>query len=198
MWNSTLTFAARGVTFRGSSCGFTIRGCIKGTMMYLSWLSVNWTFRSSTLATRTRVLFLALCLLLMTLCASSCREPQDHEIGYNLPDPTKTGIDPLVGSYRFSNKGCFAVVRDSGGHYFVQFASDCHAYAKIPVVQGAFKYEKGRVFEPGTPYKGYDCPTDAFGISGSFASRNQATGVIKYAYDCEITGGGAFTALHVN
>jgi hypothetical protein len=130
------------------------------------------------------VLLTSICLVaLLSSCGS-----EDGGGSWDLPKPSETGIDPLPGSYSFSQKGCFKVIQDTASSKkFVVFASDCFRSDQIEINRGAFRNTWGQI-------DGTHCPTDAYGISGSFVTPTRAEGTIKYGFDCEVTSEAAFTA----
>jgi hypothetical protein len=106
-----------------------------------------------------------------------------------MPEPSQTGIDPVVGDdYSFSQSGCFSVFQyPNSGKKVVRFARDCERYDVIPIVEGGFWHEWGDI-------DGRHCPTDAYAISGSFFTATRAQGTIKYGFDCHVTGETSFVA----
>jgi hypothetical protein len=117
----------------------------------------------------------------------SCYDDDDDS--WNMPEPSQTGIDPVVGDdYSFSQSGCFSVYQyPNSGKKVVRFARDCERYDVIPIVEGGFWNEWGDI-------DGRHCPTDAYAISGSFVTETRAEGTIKYGFGCDITGEASFVA----
>lgn len=112
---------------------------------------------------------------------------EDREGKWDMPTPVITGVDPLVGTYSFSPRGCFEVIAESGKKYVI-FASECWKSDKITVSEGTFYNEWGAI-------GGTHCPTDGYAISGSFNSATTAVGTIKYASDCKILSTESFEAI---
>lgn len=108
--------------------------------------------------------------------------------GWDLPEPERTGIEPLPGDYTFNQRGCFSVRADDGRKVVV-FGADCFRFDEIKIEEGGFRHEHGEI-------DGTHCPTDSYGISGTFKTETRAEGVIKYAFDCEITEEARFIAEH--
>ena len=96
--------------------------------------------------------------------------------GWNLPVPEKSNIKPKPGVYDLGSAGCFEVA--AGGETLL-FSADCYRTDEISIVNGAFTHAWGEIL-------GLHCPTDSYGISGTFVSETHAEGTIKYASDCRI------------
>jgi hypothetical protein len=127
-------------------------------------------------------------LMCITGVMSGCGNTDE---GWDIPEPATTGIEAQSGSYTFNQPGCFSVIKDVGsGQSYVYFSRDCYRYDAITINQGAFFHIHGEI-------GGTDCPTDAYAISGLFISPGKAEGIIKYGYDCKVTGEAFFTADHL-
>ena len=106
-------------------------------------------------------------------------------------DPAFPGDDGSVAP--LSSSG-FTVVIDASGAYSFMHSIDGWAKYTVSVINGSFDYKHGQGYEG---YGGTNCPTDGFGIVGSFVSPTEARGRYKKMVRCFGDDSGYFIATLV-
>lgn len=86
----------------------------------------------------------------------------------------------------------FTVSLDANGQFVMDMTYDNWAHYGFAVTNGGFDYKHGQGWDG---YGGTSCPTDGFGIVGSFVSPTEARGLYKgLAWRCQATSSGYFIA----
>lgn len=104
------------------------------------------------------------------------------------PDPGYAGSADYLGLLMTYG---FTVTVDANGVYSFLHSIDGWARYTVSVTDGFFNFEHGAGFNG---LGGTHCPTDGFGIRGSFISPTEARGVYGTMVRCQVNGPGHFIA----
>jgi hypothetical protein len=104
------------------------------------------------------------------------------------PDPVYAGSADSLGLLMAYG---FTVTIDANGAYSFLHSIDGWARYTVSVTNGFFKFEHGAGFDG---FGGTHCPTDGFGVRGSFISPTEARGVYGTMVRCQVNGPGHFIA----
>lgn len=128
--------------------------------------------------TRLATIFLVSACLLTFFGGCSGDWFGNEESWWHLDRSTATNIDPERGFYQFGPEpghgGFFMIEKD--GKKYIHYASDGWSYYDFEIVNGAFFFAWGEIWDDSSAGV---YPTDAFAISGHFASARKASGIIK-------------------
>ena len=141
-------------------------------------------------------------LVTQTIPDSGIDAPSVAEVS----SPVAQAFNPLLGHYTvkadpgFAGSadslgplmaGGFTVTIDANGVYSFTHSIDGWAVYTVSVTDGFFSFEHGAGFDG---FGGTHCPTDGFGIRGSFISPTEARGVYGTMFRCQVNGPGHFIA----
>jgi hypothetical protein len=133
---------------------------------------------------------------LQNVCASNI--PINLSVFVPMPGSYAARPDPPVldgGVNPIDPFGGFGIAIDpSTGGLSVHYAADGWAIHTIPIIDGAFNYANGQGLDG---RGGTNCPTDGFGICGSFVSPTEARGNYTVLFRCARGNSGNFIATLV-